>query len=132
MSWWMPFASIGLGIVLPTTIIFFVDWYVLDRLWPRKPWWDGLKPDLPRRHLESFRAWERRHAEAMRDYNEAERAFMQSPDASYTQVSTRGFVASLPINHPLSVKRVAALYPEGPPYNLLAQLAGVKPKDMPN
>ena len=87
---------------------------------------------MPRLHLESMSAWERRHCDAMRRYHDAEHAMLESPDATHRHVG-RSIVYSLPVNHPLTLRRLAALYPDGPSYEELAEIAGVvKLQDRPN
>jgi hypothetical protein len=98
-----------------------------DRLIPRKPWWNNLQPFVARRHLESFRAWEKRWCKAERAYSEAQRAMMNCPEAEYRQISERGFVVSLPANHSLSLRSLSARYPDGPSYEELANIGVLVP-----
>jgi hypothetical protein len=107
--------------------------WLYEHILPRKPWWQGLEPkSLHRRHLESFSKWEKRYCDAMKEYRDSERAMMESPDAVHRQVSARGWTYSLPFNHPLCVRRLAALYPEGPPLRELEELAGVRHESLSN
>lgn len=102
--------------------------WLREHVLPAKPYWVGLAPNLPRRHLESLSAWAERHAAAMDRLHDAQHAMTESPDATWRRVSARGSVVSLPANHPLTLRALFARYPDGPSFEELCEIAGIEPK----
>jgi hypothetical protein len=119
----MTIAMILLAVLGPA-VLTIAWWGLYEYVIPRRSFFADLAPKVQRRHLERFGAWEARHIAAMRGFHDAQHAIIGCRDASWRQLSARGWEVSLPSNHPLSLQLLAAKHPDGPTYD---ELAGIAP-----
>jgi hypothetical protein len=87
----------------------------------------GALSNVPRRHLESLRSWEKRTVAALNAVHAANDAFIAEAHrlGRWRETSARGGVWELPCQHIASLALVRAKYPDGPPLDELCQLAGI-------
>jgi len=84
--------------------------------------------NVPRRHLESIRAWGKRAAVAHETLVHANRFFCDAAQMGGTiTYEGRAITYSLPHSHPASVLLLHAKYPNGPSFEELAAVAGFDP-----
>lgn len=80
--------------------------------------------NVPRRHLESVKSWERRTVAAYKARDEAQERFIEAAEWRATGPRSGEYILS--VRHPASVALLRAKYPDGPPFEKLAELAGLE------
>lgn len=112
--------------------LFMLLWALLEYVLPRPSALAKIY-NVKRRHLEGHGTWERRAALAAENLSRTCDAFLDvaARHGAYTPISARGGTWSLSYRYPEAVAFLAAKYPDGPPYEVLCEVAGIELRRVP-